>query len=76
MLYQLSYRGVVDTIPTKKRAKLLQFFELTKSFCKKNAFLVFFLIFATSALLRSRVRSHVDALYLLESGMRIYLRGT
>ena len=46
VLYQLSYRGVADTLPTKKRAKVLLFFDMTKYFCKKMQFLVFFLVFA------------------------------
>jgi hypothetical protein len=36
-------------VPTKKRAKVLLFFELTKYFCKKMHFLVVFLVFANSS---------------------------
>ena len=99
---------IVNTPPTKKRAKLLQFFELTKSFSKKmqkNAFLLIFAIsdyqlpspfilhpssfilhlssfilhlssFIFHLPLRSRMRSHIYALYLLKGRMRIYLRRT
>ena len=35
MLYQLSYRGVDFILPTKKRAKGLLFFDMTKYFRKK-----------------------------------------
>ena len=47
VLYQLSYRGVADTLPTKKRAKVLLFFDMTKYFCKKMQFSVIFLVFET-----------------------------
>ena len=73
VLYQLSYRGVVDTLPTKKRAKVLLFFELTKYFCKKMHFLVIFLVFAIYILLCTGVSCVIDPLYLLEGRMRIDL---
>ena len=52
VLYQLSYRGIVmpivNTLPTKKRAKVLLFFDMTKYFAKKIKKNAFLFIFATS----------------------------
>ena len=76
VLYQLSYRGVVFPLPTKKRAKVLLFFDMTKYFCKKMQFLVFFLVFAIFSLRCAGMSSHINALYLLKRRMGINLGGT
>ena len=48
VVHELSlFQAFVNTLPTKKRAKVLLFFDMTKSFCKKIAFLVIFLDFVT-----------------------------
>jgi len=39
---------LVDVVPTKKRAKVLLFFDMTKYFGKKMHFWVIFLVFALS----------------------------
>ena len=76
------------TLPTKKRAKVLLFFELTKFLAKKiqkNVFLllfpvfllVFFHVWRTLRLsgiaIGSRMGLHIDAADLLEGGVRIDL---
>jgi len=41
-------KSLIETLPTKKRAKVLLFFDMTKYFGKKMHFWVIFLVFALS----------------------------
>ena len=76
VVHELSlFQAFVHTLPTKKRAKVLLFFELTKYFCKKMHFLVIFLVFAIYILLCTGMSRVIDPLDLLKRSMRIYLRG-
>ena len=46
VVHELSlFQAFVHTLPTKKRAKVLLFFDMTKYFCKKMQFSVIFLVF-------------------------------
>ena len=86
VLYQLSYRGVRGSLPTKKRAKLLQIFYMTKYFLKKIKkkmhfvmllwqFRPIMLVYNGLFPFCARVSSHIHAFDLLKSSMRIDLRG-
>ena len=68
-------RGIalIDAVPTKKRAKVLLFFDMTKYFCKKMHFLVVFLVFAIYILLCTGVSFVINAFYLLKGRVRIDL---
>ena len=80
VLYQLSYRGVDFILPTKKRAKVLLFFDMTKYFCKKMQLRGHFFCFCTFNLsffaFCAGMRSVIDPFDLLEGRMGIYLRCT
>ena len=49
---------------------------MTKYFCKKIAFLVIFLNFAMLILRCTGVSGHINAFYLLKSGVRVNLSST
>ena len=63
------------TLRSKKRAKLLHFFYMTKYSCKKNQKMRFFLFFVIFTCLCARMGCHIYTAYLLKRGMRIDLRG-